>query len=98
MSISSTSASKGVSAFAGRLRERIEIDDDDVDEADALTLERGEVVGAIAARQDAGVNRGVERLHPAVHHFGEAGDLGDARHAKSGGDQHARGAAGRDAA
>ena len=41
----------------GRLDERIQIDDDDIDEADAVALERREIVGAIAPGQDAAVQR-----------------------------------------
>ncbi len=38
---------------------------------------RGHVVGAVAAAEDAAVDLGVQRLDPAVHHFGKAGVGGD---------------------
>ena len=41
----------------GRLRERIQVDDDDVDQADAVARERREIVGTIAARENAAVER-----------------------------------------
>ena len=76
MSICSTSSSNGVSGFCGRLRERIEVDDDEIDQLDALRLDRVEVVGPVAAGQDAAVNLRMQRLDPAVHHLGKPGDVG----------------------
>ena len=80
----------------GGLRERIQVDDDDIDEADAVARERREIVGTIAPREDAAVQRRVQRLHAAVHHLGKAGDVGDAGHREAGIGERARRAAGRD--
>ena len=39
--------------------------------------DRREVVGAVPAGQDAGVDRRMQRLDPPVHHLGKAGHVGD---------------------
>ena len=39
-----------------------------------------QVLGMMAAREDAAVDLGMERLDPAVHHFGKAGDIADVDH------------------
>ena len=62
MSISSTSASNGVSGFAAALANGIEVDDDEVDRLDAVARDRREVVGAVAAGEDAAVDRGCSVL------------------------------------
>ena len=66
--------------IGGGLGEGVEIDDHQVDRANALGGNRREVVGAVAAGQDAGVDRRMEGLDPAVHHLRKAGDVGDAGH------------------
>jgi hypothetical protein len=46
----------------------------------ACCLRRGEVVGLVAPAEQAAVDLRVQRLHAALHHFGEPGvlaDLGD---------------------
>src|SRR5207237_9495371 len=43
---------------------------------DAVLLHRGDMVGVIADSQYPAVYLGVERLDPAIHHLGKAGDLG----------------------
>ena len=48
-----------------------------------MTLERVQIVTAISPGENPPVHRRVQRLHPAVHHFGEPRDLGDARHRDS---------------
>ena len=48
--------------FARRLGERIEVDDHQVDQADAVAGDRAEVVGTVAPRQDAAVDLGVSVL------------------------------------
>jgi hypothetical protein len=60
-----------------RLHKWIEIDDDDVDQADAVRGNCGQIVGPIASGQDAAMQGRVKRLHPAVEHLGKAGHLGD---------------------
>ena len=78
------------------LFERIQVHDHDVDEADPVRLERGEVVVPIPARKDAAVDTGVERLHASVQHLRKAGDRRDARHGEAGVRQSAGRPAGRD--
>ena len=56
----------------------------------------GEVVGAVAPGEDAGEDRRVQRLDPAVHHLGKPGHVGDVQDRNAGGGNGAGGAAGRD--
>ena len=79
-----------------RFHERIEVDDDDIDQAEAVALERRQIVRAIAPRQDASVQRRMERLDPPVHHLGKTGQRGHAGDGESRLRQRPRGAAGRD--
>src|SRR5262249_40685423 len=74
---------------------RIEVHDDDVDQADAVLLEGGEIVGPIAPRQNAAVEGRVQRLDPAVHHLGEARDGRHIDDRQAGVDEGSRRAAGR---
>ena len=87
---------RSVDAGPGDRRlERIEVHDDEVDRLDALGLERGEVVGDVAAGEDAAVELGVERLDPAAEDLGLAGVVGDLGHLEPGlGQRRARAAAG----
>ena len=55
-----------------------------------------EVVGPGTPRQDAGVDRRVERLDPAVHHLGKSRDVGDADNRKTCRREGRGGAASRD--
>ena len=96
MSISSTSSSNGVSGFCAALRERIEVDDDEIDRRDAVARDRLEVVGTMTPREDAAVDRRVQRLDAAVHHLGKAGHVGDVDDRQAGRRQRLGGAAGRD--
>ena len=84
MSISSTRASNGVAGIGRRRGKRIEVDDDEIHEAEAEPFEGGEIVGPIAARENAAVNRRMQRLDPAVHHLRNTGELGDADHPEAG--------------
>ena len=63
--------------------ERIEVDDHQIDGREPEALERGEVVGDVAASEDSRVNLGVQRLDPASEHLGLAGVVGDLCHRKS---------------
>ena len=56
-----------------RLDERVEVDDHDVHQAQAVALEGREVVRAIAPREDPAVQGRVQRLDAPVHHLGKAG-------------------------
>ena len=78
----------------GRLGERIEVHDDEVDRRDAVPADRLEVVRAVATRQDAAVDRRVQRLDPPVHHLGKPGDVGDVDDRETLGGQRLGGAAG----
>ena len=63
----------------GRL-EGIEVDHDQVDRTDIMLGHRGGMFGIVAHRQQPAVNRRVQRLDAAVHHFGEAGVFGHVLH------------------
>ena len=67
-----------------RLREGIEVDDDQVNRRYAVAGDRFEVVRAGTTRQDAGMDGGMQRLHPAVHHLGEPGDVRDVADGQTG--------------
>ena len=67
-----------------RRLERIERDDDQVDRRDTVPVERLQMRGHVPSSEDPAVDLRVERLHPAVEHLGEPGDVahltdGDAR-------------------
>ena len=70
MSISSTRAVDRVADSRQRC-ERIQIDDDQIDKADAVRLERREIVRTVAPRGDTAVELRVQGLDPAVEHFGK---------------------------
>ena len=52
--------------------------------------------GVVADREQAAMDLRVQRLHPAVHHFGKAGELGDVVDRQAGRRDRLRGAAGGD--
>ena len=74
--------------------EVVEVDDHRVEPFDAVLGEHGEVVGPVAAGEDAGEDVGVERLHAAVEHLGKAGDRRHVVHRDAEFGQRRRGAAG----
>ena len=55
-----------------RGRKRVEIDHDQVDRRDARVPDRGQVLRAVPARKDPAVDLRMQRLDPAVGHFGKA--------------------------
>ena len=57
---------------------------------------RGHVLGAVAAREQAAVDRRVQRLDAAVEHLRKAGVLGDLGDGEAGAGEQLRGAAGRE--
>ena len=63
-----------------RLLEGVERHHHQVDRANAVRRQRRHVLGQRAPGQDAAVDLGVQRLHPAVEHLGEAGHLGHVHH------------------
>ena len=76
--------------------ERVEVAHHQVDEADALALEVGQVLGLGPVGQDPAVDGGVEGLHPAAQHLGRAGEDGHLDVVDTGLGQGGRGAAARD--
>ena len=85
-----------IGAAHHRAEERIEIDDDEIDRRDAMLLHRGDMLGIVADAEQAAVDLRVKRLHPAVHHLGEAGEVGDVAHRSAGLAQLGGSSAGRD--
>ena len=91
-------ASATVDARAGHGRlEGVEVHHHQVDGLDAVRPHGGHVLGVGRARPAAPpwIAR-VQRLHPAVHHLGEAGHLADVGHGQPGLAQGLRGAPGRE--
>ena len=95
MSISSTSASNGVAGFVAVFANGYRLTTTTSTRPMPWRRSGREIVGMIAAREDAAVQRRVQRLDAAVHHFGKAGDVGDAGDREAGVGQRARRAAGR---
>ncbi len=58
-----------------RVDERVQVAAHEVDLAQTVLGERGEMLGLVAPGQDACVDPRVKRLDPAVHHLGETGQL-----------------------
>ena len=78
----------------GRL-ERIEVHHQQIDRLDAVLLHRSGVLFVGADRQQPAMHFRMQRLDPAIHHFGEAGQLGDVDHLQPGIFQRLGRAAGR---
>ena len=88
-------AGREVGALGDGRFERIEIDDEEIDRADAVRLHRARMLAVVADREQAAVHLGMQRLDAAVHHFGKAGELGDVEHGNAGiGQRLARAAGG----
>ena len=64
-------------AFRDRGLERIEIDHQQIDRLDVVLLHCCGVLLVAADRQQAAMHLRVQRLDPAVHHLGKAGEFGD---------------------
>ena len=96
MSICSMRSSNATSALRGGLHERVEVHDDEIDQADAVRAGGLEVLGVAATGEDAAVHQRVQRLDAAVHHLGKAGDVGDVGDGQAGLGQRSGGAAGGD--
>ena len=71
-------------ALGDGLLERIEVDHQEVDRPDAVRRHRGGVLRVVANGEQTAVDERVQRLHPAVHHLGKAGELGHVEHAQPG--------------
>ena len=76
--------------------EGIEIDDQEIDRADAVRAHRLGVLGIVAQREQAAMDRRMQRLDAAVHHFRKAGEIADVEHVEPGIAQRLARAAGRD--
>ena len=85
-----------VGALRHRRLERVEVDHQQVDRLDPVRGHRRHMLGIVAQRQKPAMHHRVQRLHPAVHHLGKAGQLGHVAHRQPGLAQRRRGAAGRD--
>ena len=83
-------------ALRDRRLERIEIDHQQIDRRDAVLLHRCRVRGVVADRQQAAMHLRMQRLHPAVHHLGKAGEVRHVAHLQAGVGERLGGAAGRD--
>ncbi len=92
----SISSSKCDARLGGGLFKGVQVHHHHVDGLDAVLGHRAAVLGIGADVQDAAVNLGVQGLHPAVQHLGEAGQLGNVFHLNAGIAQQFGGAAGRD--
>ena len=86
----------GGAALGGGALERVQVHAHQVDELDGVLLGGAEVLVVVAHREQPGVELGVQRLDPAVHDLGKAGEIGDRAHADPVLDQRPRGAAGGD--
>ena len=75
--------------------ERIEIDHQQIDRPDVVRTHRVGVGGIAAHRQQAAMDRRMQRLDPAVHHFGKSGEIADVEHGEPGVAQGLARAAGR---
>ena len=59
--------------------ERVEVHHQEIDRQDIVGQHGGLVARVFADREQPAMNQGVQRLQPAVHQFGEAGQVGDFR-------------------
>ena len=76
--------------------ERVKVDADKVDGLDVVLFHGGEVGGVVAEGEETAVDEGVEGFDAAVHHFGEAGEIGDVFHGETSITEGFGGAAGGD--
>ena len=81
-------------ALRDRRLERVQVHDQQVDRLDPVFLHGCDVPRVVAQRQQAAVDRRVQRLHAAVHHFGKARQVGHVAHGQPRLPQRLRGAAG----
>ena len=85
-----------VYASRNRLLERIEIDDQEIEGLDSMIPQGVLVLEAAAGCEQPAMDLGMERLHPAVHDLGKAGQGRDIPHCDIRLDQGSCSAAGRD--
>ena len=67
----------GDARLGNRLAERVEVDDDEADLLDPELGDALEILGHVAAREDAPVDAGVQRLDATAEHLGSARHLID---------------------
>jgi hypothetical protein len=79
-----------------RLLERVEVDADEVDRLDPLSLQGRHVLAVAASRQECRVQPRMQGLHPAAEDLLLAGELGDVGHLDPALAQGRGGAAGRE--
>ena len=72
-----------VGALGDGRGEGIEVDDHQVDRADFMLVHRRDMLGIVAHGQQPAMDLGVQRLDAAVHHLGEAGQLGNILHGQA---------------
>ena len=75
-------------AFGNGLGKGVEIDDHQINSGDIMFFHRSDMSGIIAPGKQAAMDLGVEGLDPAIHHFGEIGNVGNIRDLEAIGDQH----------
>ena len=80
--------------FGDRLAKGIEIDDHEIDCRNTVLGQRRRMLQRIAARKNATMHLGMQRLHPAVQHFGKTGVVADFGNGESGMGERFRGASG----
>jgi len=85
---------QGTAGFGDGGDERVQVDADQVDVTDAVLLHGGHMLGQVAPAQDAAVDLGVQGLHAAVQHLGEAGVVRHVDHRQAGVPDGLGGAAG----
>ena len=73
----------------------VKVDDDQINQANAVRLGLGEVFGLVAPAEQAAVDFGVQRLEAALHHLGKAGVFAHVRDREARLAQQLGGAAGR---
>ena len=76
-SIISTASASVTPWRAATCSNGIEVHAHEVERLDPVLLERRDVFGVVTAREDAGVNARVERLHAAAEHLRRVGERVD---------------------
>ena len=60
--------------------ERVKIDHEEIDRPNAVCAHRGGVIVIVADGEQPAMHLGMQRLDPAVHHLGKAGQLRNVHH------------------
>ena len=75
---------EGAVGVGHRGLERIQVDDEQVNGANAIRLQRLHVLGHVTARQQTPVYHRVQGFHAAIQHLGKASDIGHFTHGQAG--------------